>query len=84
MVDVSQIIESEARSHRTVLIRMRSKTGEVTVREIEPYGFRAGREDYLLCFYCLLRKDTRTTAIKSILEATPTGNSFVPRWVVEF
>lgn len=80
-----EIIAQEARARRTVLLTARKSDGSITVREIEPYSLRTGANGYPNLFYhCLLRGDIRNSRVSDIISAVPTGNSFNPRWPVEF
>jgi predicted DNA-binding transcriptional regulator YafY len=84
MFDPLELIRSEARAGRTVLLTAREADGSVETREIEPYSLRPGKAGERLFYYCLKRQGTRNTHVRAIVAAEPTGNGFVPRWPVEF
>jgi predicted DNA-binding transcriptional regulator YafY len=83
MRDALEVITTEARAHRTVLIDGRKKDGTEESREVEPYSVREGKDEDLLVFFCLKRQETRSLLLSNILSAEPTGNSFEPRYEVE-
>lgn len=84
MASPMDLIISEARANRTVIITARKKDGSTVIREVEPYSFRLGANgNPNLYYFCRLRNDLRNTRVSDILFATATGNSFTPRWPVE-
>lgn len=78
------LIRSEGHAHRTVLIDAYEKDGSRESREIEPYSVRPGKVEDRLMFFCLKRNDWRSLLLSNIVDARPTGRSFVPREPVEF
>jgi predicted DNA-binding transcriptional regulator YafY len=82
-VDVLDVIATEARANRTVVIEAREKDGSEEEREIEPYSIRPGPEEDRLVFYCLKRDGWRSILLPNLLSATPTGRGFEPRYPVE-
>ena len=80
-----ELIAQEARANRTVLMTARKSDGTTVTREIEPYSLRPGADGSPNLFYhCLLRNALRNSRVSDIISATPTSNSFAPRWPVEF
>lgn len=77
------VLTSEARAHRTVLMTARELDGTVETREVEPYSLRPGRRGVLLHYWCLAKNGQRSAHVANVLDARPTGHSFVPRWTVE-
>jgi predicted DNA-binding transcriptional regulator YafY len=82
-VEPIDVIRSEARLHRTVVIDAFERDGTHETREIEPYSIRPGKSAPRLMFWCLVRNDMRSVLIPNIGSANPTGRSFVPRYEVE-
>ena len=78
------IIAQEARAHRTVLLDAYKKDGSRESREIEPYSIRPGQDADRLMFFCLERNAMRSILLPNIIDATPTGRTFVPQYPVEF
>lgn len=78
-----QIVEREAREHRTVVIRARELDGTVEQREVEPYSLRPTARGPLLHYWCLTKDVHRSVHVPNLLSAAPTGRAFVPRWAVE-
>jgi predicted DNA-binding transcriptional regulator YafY len=82
-----EVIVTEARAHRTVVLTARESDGSFEVREIEPYSLRPGAKDrpeVRLYYYCLKKHGIRNTYLSNVISAKPTGRSFAPRWPVEF
>lgn len=82
-----EVIISEARQSRTVLLTAQECDGSVEVREVEPYSLRPGRKgrpEARLFYYCLKKDGIRNTYLSNIVSAEATGNLFQPRWPVEF
>ena len=77
------VITAEARAEHTVTHTAREADGSVETREIEPYSLRSGDAGQRLFYFCLKKQGTRNTYVSNILAATPTGNSFAPRWPIE-
>ena len=77
------MIRAEARAHRTVVLDAYEKDGTRERREIEPYSVRPGKASDRLLFWCLERDGIRSLLIPNILDAVPTGRSFMPRYPVE-
>lgn len=77
------VIRTEARAHRTVLIEGIEKDGTRERREIEPYSLRPGLIAERLMFWCLKRDGLRSLLVPNIIRAEPTNRSFVPRYPVE-
>lgn len=84
MLQLIQTIQHEAHHHRTVLLDAYEKDGSRETREVEPYSVRPGQTDDRLMFFCLKRNDWRSLLLRNIVDAQPTGRSFVPREPVEF
>lgn len=82
-MSVLEIIRTEARAHRTVVVDALEKDGSRESREIEAYSLRPGQEDARLMFWCLKRDAMRSLLVHNILRATPTGRTFVPRYPIE-
>ncbi len=83
-MDPMDLITAEARAERTVLLTASEADGSVETREIEPYSLRPGKDGLpRLFYYCLEKLGTRNTYLSNIISASPTGNSFSPRWPVE-
>ena len=78
-----EVIRTEARAHRTVLIDGCELDGTRETREVEPYSLRSGKHGMRLMFWCLKHGGTRGLLVDNIVGAEPTGNSFAPRWPVE-
>jgi hypothetical protein len=78
------VIAGEARAERTVIIDAYEKDGSREAREIEPYSIRPGEEQPRVMFFCLKRGAMRSVLVGNLISAEPTGNSFVPRWPIEF
>ncbi|WP_442863465.1 WYL domain-containing protein [Arthrobacter sp. FW306-2-2C-D06B] len=76
----------EARAQRTVLITAAESDGSVETREIEPYSLRPGKPgtEPRLFGWCMTRNAIRSWSVSNIRLSVPTGNSFSPRWPVEF
>lgn len=53
--------------------------GENTKREIEPLGLVRFSRCWTLLAYCRLRSDLRVFRVDRIIEARPTGETFMPR-----
>lgn len=77
------VLISEARAHRTVLMTAREVDGTVETREVEAYSLRPGPHGALLHYWCLTKDGHRSAHVTNVLDARPTGRSFVPRWTVE-
>jgi hypothetical protein len=63
-----EVIVTEARAHRTVVLTARESDGSFEVREIEPYSLRPGAKDrpeVRLYYYCLKKHGIRNTANSS-------------------
>lgn len=82
-MDLLTLITAEARAERTVTLTACEADGSVETREIEPYSLRPGETGQRLFYFCLKKQGTRNTYVSNILAATPTGNSFAPRWPIE-
>jgi predicted DNA-binding transcriptional regulator YafY len=77
------VISREARAHKTVVVDAYEKDGSRESREIEPYSLRPGKSDDRLMFWCLERNGLRSLLVGNIVSATPTGQSFLPRYPIE-
>ena len=82
-MDPFAVITNEARAGRTILLTAAEADGSVETREIEPYSVRPGKTGPRLFYWCLKKQGTRNTYLSNILDATPTGHPFAPRWPVE-
>lgn len=86
MMDPMNVIATEARAHRTIVLTARESDGSSETREVEPYSLRPGgkdRPELRLFYYCLKKDGTRNTYLSNIISAEPTGRPFSPRWPVE-
>jgi predicted DNA-binding transcriptional regulator YafY len=86
MMDPMDVIATEARAHRTIVLTARESDGSSETREVEPYSLRPGAKDrpeLRLFYYCLKKDGTRNTYLSNIISAEPTGRPFSPRWPVE-
>jgi predicted DNA-binding transcriptional regulator YafY len=79
-----QVIANEAHNHKTVVIQAREKDGTIETREVEPYSTRIKGGNTLFYGYCLKKAGMRSWYVVNIIRAEPTGNSFNPRFPVEF
>ena len=64
------------KSHRIIKIGYRSKTGNSSVRLIEPYEIK----DNKLYGYCLEKKSIRAFIVNNINSVEVTDKYFNPRW----
>ena len=79
MAFLNEIVEA-ARNHETVEITYKKRTtGEIVVREIEPYSERDG----YLFGYDVAEGTIKKFLVSNIISASRTGNKFIPRWEVE-
>ena len=68
-----EIIRTEARAHRTVVVDGLEKDGSREIREVEPYSVRPGKSHNRLMFWCLKRNAMRSLLVSNIRNAEATG-----------
>lgn len=77
--NVVSTIENAIENKKTVNIKYRDKSGEETLREIEPELIILKQGLWYVYAYCKLRKDLRIFKVTRIIYADATNNDFVPR-----
>lgn len=77
--NVVSTIENAIENLKTVNVKYRDKSGEETVREIEPHLIILKQGFWYVYAYCKLRKDFRIFKATRIVYADPTDKTFKPR-----
>lgn len=79
------IIANAASHLHTVSLTYTDAKGQTSMREVEPYSLRPGKEGSTRFFgFDVTKQAIRGFRMDRINGVQLTGNSFVPKWVVEF